>query len=427
LCTFLPAVKAQTMDRIERERMKSILDNLKNVIKKDYYDPGFRDIDIETRFKQAKERIEQVTTVGQALSAISQVLMDFNDSHLYFLPPSTNLEVEYGWRLQMYGSRCYVVAVQPKSDAEAKGLKPGDQVLAIEGFRPTKKELWKIGYYYNILSKRPKIKLNVIGPNDETPRSLEIDSKITQHPKVINWQTIYLDQDYDGDDYSINRFLSLGNITVWKMQTFAIDPKEIGGFVGRAKEGNSLILDLRRNGGGYVKTLERLAGFIFDKDLKIAELKGRKPMDPSESKTQGKDVFTGKLIVLIDSNSGSASEIFARLVQLEKRGIVLGDVSAGAVMQAKGFSATTGANSEIFYGASVTNADVIMSDGKSLENVGVMPDELILPSGRDLADGRDPVLARAVELLGGKISPEDAGKFSVDFKWKQNGRFRIIF
>jgi hypothetical protein len=40
----------------------------------------------------------------------------------------------------------------------------------------------------------------------------------------------------------------------------------------------------------------------------------------------------------------------------------------------------------------------------------VTPDEVALPTGADLANGRDPVLSSAAELLGVKISPADAGK-----------------
>ena len=69
------------------------------------------------------------------------------------------------------------------------------------------------------------------------------------------------------------------------------------------------------------------------------------------------------------------------------------------------------------YGLSVTTADMIMTDGKSLERAGVTPDELLLPSQADLAAGRDPVLARAITLLGGVMDPVAAGRF-FPIEWK---------
>jgi len=58
-----------------------------------------------------------------------------------------------------------------------------------------------------------------------------------------------------------------------------------------------------------------------------------------------------------------------------------------------------------------------MKDGKSLEHVGVVPDELLLPTAADLAAGRDPVLARAITLLGGSLDAAAAGKlFPVEWK-----------
>jgi C-terminal processing protease CtpA/Prc len=96
---------------------------------------------------------------------------------------------------------------------------------------------------------------------------------------------------------------------------------------------------------------------------------------------------------------------------LEKRGTIIGDYSAGAVMRGKGYYYEMGVGTITNYGANITDADVIMSDGKSLEHVGVKPDEFLLPSAADLTAKRDPVLARAAALAGVQLSAEKAGAY----------------
>ena len=85
-------------------------------------------------------------------------------------------------------------------------------------------------------------------------------------------------------------------------------------------------------------------------------------------------------------------------------------------MESKHYNYKSGLDTVIFYGASITDADLVMSDGKSLEHNGVLPDEVVLPSGDDLANGRDPVLAHAVEAVGVRLSPEAAGKL-FPYEW----------
>jgi len=71
----------------------------------------------------------------------------------------------------------------------------------------------------------------------------------------------------------------------------------------------------------------------------------------------------------------------------------------------------------MLYAFVVTDADLVMKDGHSLEKMGVTPDEVLLPSGADLASGRDPVMARAAKLAGLDLDSVAAGKL-FPFEWK---------
>jgi len=78
-------------------------------------------------------------------------------------------------------------------------------------------------------------------------------------------------------------------------------------------------------------------------------------------------------------------------------------------MEAKHYPHEVYVDAGVYYGASVTDAGLIMPDGQSLEHVGVEPDILILPTAQDVATGRDPAMAKAARLVGGNLSPEEAG------------------
>jgi carboxyl-terminal processing protease len=95
--------------------------------------------------------------------------------------------------------------------------------------------------------------------------------------------------------------------------------------MGKVHKYKTLILDLRGNGGGWVSTVTRLISNLIDHDVKIADSVSRKETKPMLAKTRADKAYKGKLIVLVDSRSASASEVLSRTVQLEKRGTVIGD------------------------------------------------------------------------------------------------------
>ena len=70
----------------------------------------------------------------------------------------------------------------------------------------------------------------------------------------------------------------------------------------------------------------------------------------------------------------------------------------------------SGERSDLLFGLSITNADVLMPDSQRLEVRGVVPDTIVLPTGADLAAKRDPQLARALAIAGVTVTPEEAGR-----------------
>jgi C-terminal processing protease CtpA/Prc len=115
------------------------------------------------------------------------------------------------------------------------------------------------------------------------------------------------------------------------------------------------------------------------------------------------------VVAVVDAQSGSAAEVLAYLLQMRQRGTVVGDRTAGAVMESRGYQHTVGNEVVVFYYMSVTVADLVFADGTRLEDRGVIPNEIVLPSGADLAARRDPALARAITIAGHSLTPEAAG------------------
>ena len=423
LCLLLLAPSSSDaqsiLDTRSRARAKVMLKDVHDAIKDTYYDPTFHGVDIDARFKETESKLETAQSLGHAMALIAQFALDLGDSHTYFVPPMRAESYDYGWQMQMIGDDCFVTAVKPGSDAEAKGLKPGDRLLRIDVFLPKRGELWKVQYLYYMLSPRTSLKVVVQSPG-AAPRELELLSKVTRGQKLVDLRTIDFGSllgDAAREANARNKVSRLNDIAIWKLPSFAFDPDGVDALVDDVVKGtSSLVLDLRGNGGGMIATLQQIAGRLFDHEVKLGDVKARKSTKPLVVKPR-KTPFTGRMVVLVDSDSGSASELLARILQIEKRAIVIGDQTAGTVMLSAHHPMSMGLDTMIFYGASITRAELIMPDGKSLEKVGVTPDERLLPAAEDLAAARDPVLARAVAVLGGTLDPYAAGKlFPVEWR-----------
>jgi C-terminal processing protease CtpA/Prc len=395
-----------------REMGLAMLGEMKEILEEHYYDRKFRGVDLKARFQAAKDQIKTLNYNWQIFRVLAKFLLDLNDSHTRFILPPRTDHFEYGFTTQMFGYKCLVVTVKKGSDAEAKGLRVGDEILNIGRFTPTRRDLWKITYLIYKLDPSRTVALKVRTIDGQ-------EAQITVAARTMTEKEYQEESKKRKDDKPVKPFKCQevnAELIACKLYTFSIETNQIDKMMKEIGQHKKLILDLRGNHGGYVTTEKCLTSYLFDHEVKMAEEITRKKTEIRMSGSKKDKAFKGELIILVDSNSESASEMLARVVQLEQRGKIMGDATSGALMT----SITVGllgrlSSSTIFartpYLMSVTIGDIIMKDGNRVEGVGVMPDESIVPTGIALRLKVDPILAHAATRLGARLTPEQAGEF----------------
>tara|TARA_Y100000780_G_scaffold188194_1_gene175267 strand:- start:35 stop:1189 length:1155 start_codon:yes stop_codon:yes gene_type:complete len=143
------------------------------------------------------------------------------------------------------------------------------------------------------------------------------------------------------------------------------------------------ILDLRNNPGGLLSQAIKIADFFLD-DGEIVSTKGRKARENKKFFARKGDKINGKpLIVLINNGSASASEIVAGALQDQKRAVLLGETTYGkgsvqSIIPLKNRGAIR-----------LTVSKYYLPSGKSISEVGVIPDIKVEEKGEDFSINTD--------------------------------------
>lgn len=175
--------------------------------------------------------------------------------------------------------------------------------------------------------------------------------------------------------------------------------KDVASAVRRLKEQGmqKLILDLRGNGGGLLSEAVGVSSLFLPKGTLVVTAKGREPSSNYTLRTVEEPVDTKiPLIVLVDSNSASASEIVAGAVQDMDRGTVMGERTFGKGLVQSIFSLPYGGEVKIttakYYTPSGRCVQAIdYSNRREDGSVGHIPDSLTrefqTAHGRIVRDG----------------------------------------
>ena len=439
-----PGKTANEFSERDRKTTMEILHWVQESVDKNYYDPMFRGVDMSARFREAEAKIQAAASYGDAIESVEWAVQGLNDSQTYLIPPPQPYDFNYGFDFQFYGDDCYITKVKSGSDAAKQGLKAGDKLLAINRRRLVRGEFEELRRSLYLIAPRAEMHLAILPRGEKSVKELTTHAEIHPLPARLdsdstrdsgfnlNWKMRRAENEFR---YARSRSYELDDVLVWKQPTFtngvsagfappeALPPLGVKAksILEKSRKNRALVLDLRGNRGGQFTGLQWLVGGIFDHEVRICDVMSRGKLDLESAKAIGKYAFTGMLIVLVDSETSSEAEVFARLVQLEKRGFVIGDQTFGRMKITvpffrQGFLvgstqvAPRLAGETLEYGVMVSTGEVIMKDGKNLDGVGVTPDLKLLPTPEDLAAGRDPALSMAISLAGHKIDPEQAGE-----------------
>ncbi len=220
-----------------------------------------------------------------------------------------------GVQFQIFKDTILVVAVIPGGPSEEVGIMAGDRIVTIDGENATGKEV-NNSFVRDHLRGDKGTKV-IVGIKRGKRQDL-LDFTITRDKIPIN----SIDATYMVDEgigyIKLNRF-SQTSISEFKESMKTLE-----------KEGmESLILDLRGNTGGYLKTAVELSDqFIDGRKLLVYTEGTNSPKQTFNARSKG-EFEEGMLVVMINEGSASASEIVSGAVQDWDRGLIVGRRSFG--------------------------------------------------------------------------------------------------
>ena len=167
----------QEYTKSERELVESILRNADADVQKHYYDPHLHGVDWKARVQEAKKNTATAQSVGDAVSEVAALLDSLHDSHTYLILPHRTHIHDYGFQMEMVGDRCFVIRVRSGSDAEKKGLKPGDNVIAVNEYPVSRKNFRRMVYIFNVLRPQTGLRLTLADVNGQQ-RQVDVLAKL---------------------------------------------------------------------------------------------------------------------------------------------------------------------------------------------------------------------------------------------------------
>jgi carboxyl-terminal processing protease len=394
--TSPPATQGQGEKLISKEDKEKVLSDLRNVIENQAFVPGLDLKQWSTFLEKHKEDLDKAEKEVDLSRTINRALRDFGISHIRFLTArqgearTRTSVISIGANTRLDNGALVVTSVTPKGPAEEAGIKQGDVITNVDGKAPEGPAVLtgEVG---------TEVKLKIKSGSDEREVVVKRARVSTARLETLTW--------LDAETAVLRVFTFSNGYNRENINTLMKEANAKAKYV---------IIDLRSNGGGSVRNLQHLLGLFVSTDKEIGTFVGRNSVrdyekdhtpsaDPvviaaaTKSKykprkdDQGLDPFKGKVAVLINRGSASASEIFAMGLRETISAPIIGTKSAGAVL------ASVFRPLHLGFQIQYPVQDYVTIKGVRLEKNPIVPDVEVTTTAS--AEGKDTVVEKAVEKL----------------------------
>ena len=279
------------------------------------------------------------------------------DPHTAYIPASdlenVNSELEgsfsgIGVQFNITSDTVRVVEVISGGPSERVGLRAGDRIVQVNdsditGSRTTSNDV------FNLLrgKKGTKVKLGVRRAGDDNLLSFDV---IRGEIPVTSIDASYMIAPKVG-------YVKVNKFSRNTYQEFFTDMMML-----RQEGAEDFIIDLRGNGGGYLDMAVSMANEFLPRGASIVEIRGRNDIRDTKIPADGTGTFQqGRVVVLMDEFSASASEIVAGALQDNDRALVVGRRSFGKGLVQEQFDLSDGS------AIRVTNKRYYTPSGRSIQ------------------------------------------------------------
>lgn len=306
--------------------------------------------------------------------AINGFLSVYKDPHTYILPIAYFNEVTsvserspyfVGISFEKKSGQVFVRKIFKNSDADKSGLEIGDRVISLNGKTLDSETLTDISM---LLKSKNYKAFNFL-----------IERGSSQFLKTVQRSFRVLNQ-------VSHEMLPDSNFGLIQISKFSIDTCDL---VRKAiqemssHDVNGLVVDLRDNPGGRLSEAACLAGLFLGANQKVYSVKYFDPILSNEVVlSKGEKIYNGALVVLINNNSASASELLAGALQEHQRALVIGQRSFG-----KGtFQEIENWNDDDSVKLFKTKGFYLLPSGETTQLSGLSPDFVVMSEDEETSE-----------------------------------------